>query len=86
MLDGYSLRCAMKKEHFCTCRDRECPHNPNNPDTCVCSCDDCVAKNLARGEIPSCFFRLVNDDLSSLSEFTVERFVRFWIENKGKAK
>ncbi len=72
----------MKKEHFCTCRDRKCPNNPNNPDTCVCSCDECVAKNLALGEIPSCFFRKIKDDLSDITEFTFESFVKFWIRNK----
>ena len=75
---------SVKKEHFCTCRDRECPHNPNNSDEKCCSCDACVAKNLALGEIPSCFFRKVKDDLSSLSEFTIESFVKFWNENNGK--
>jgi len=71
-----------KTEHFCTCRDRECPNNPNNSDINCCSCDACVAKNLALGEIPSCFFRKIKDDLSGLSEFTVESFVKFWTENR----
>ncbi len=73
-----------KEKHFCTCRDRECPHNPNNHDIGCCSCDACIEKNLSQGEIPSCFFRKVKDDLSGLSEFTFESFVKFWIEN-GKS-
>ncbi len=73
-----------EKNHFCTCRDRECIHNPNNSDTSICHCDGCIEKNLSNGEIPSCFFRKINDDLSEISEFTFESFVKFWIENKGK--
>jgi len=67
-------------EHFCTCRDLECKLHPSNHDR---GCDPCIRKNLARGEIPSCFFRLVHDDLSSLSEFTAESFVRFHREHRG---
>ncbi len=71
------------KKHFCTCRDRECPHNPNNPKGTCCSCDECVLKNLERGEIPSCFFRKVKDDLTGVCEFTFESFVKFWNQNKN---
>ncbi len=71
-----------KKKHFCTCRDRECQFNPNNPATYCHSCDECVSKNLKNGEIPSCFFRKVKDDLMGVEEFTFESFVKFWNENK----
>ena len=66
--------------HFCTCGDLNCKLHPANHDQ---GCDPCVQKNLKRGEIPGCFFRLVQDDLSSLKEFTLESFARFYLEHKG---
>jgi len=66
-------------KHFCTCRDLDCKLHPVNHDR---GCDLCVRKNLQRGEIPSCFFRLVQDDLSGLKEFTMDSFVRFYLENQ----
>lgn len=39
---------------FCTCTDLACPQHPANHDR---GCTRCVAKNLAQGEIPSCFFK-----------------------------
>ena len=76
----------MEKKHFCTCRDVACPLNPNNPERAKegGGCDACVRKNLARREIPSCFFRLVKDDLSGLSTFTFESFAKFLKENGSK--
>ena len=44
---------------FCTCTDRECPLNPVNHDK---GCAPCIAKNLKRNEIPSCFFNKVDPD------------------------
>lgn len=38
---------------FCTCSDRNCPNNPVNHEA---GCTPCIEKNLACGEIPSCFF------------------------------
>lgn len=73
----------MEQKHFCTCRDTACPFNPNNPERSGNGgCDACVRKNLARREIPSCFFRLVGDDLSGLSTFTFESFAQFLKENE----
>lgn len=40
---------------ICTCRDRDCPNHPVNHDQ---GCTPCILKNLARREIPSCFFNL----------------------------
>lgn len=49
----------MKKENgFCTCTDTACPLHPTNHDK---GCTLCIAKNLKRREIPSCFFKAVND-------------------------
>jgi hypothetical protein len=69
-------------EHFCSCKDISCKLNPINHNL---GCDPCIKKNLKAGEIPSCFFHLVNDDLSQLQEFTVESFVKFYRENKKDA-
>lgn len=73
---------SQKKEHFCPCGDRKCPHNPNNPCNSICSCDACIEKNLSRGEIPSCFFKKINNDISSLTDFTFEAFAKFLEDNK----
>lgn len=66
-------------KHFCTCTDLNCRLNPRSY---AKGCDLCVKKNLQAGEIPSCFFRLVNEDISELKEFTIECFVNFYLKNK----
>lgn len=38
---------------FCTCRNVSCPLHPTRHDK---GCAPCVAKNLKRRELPSCFF------------------------------
>lgn len=67
-------------KHFCTCRDLNCKLHPTNHSK---GCDPCIKKNLNAGEIPSCFFRLVSDDLTELKEFTIESFVDFFKKNKN---
>ena len=42
---------------FCTCTDYSCPLHPTNHDK---GCAPCIAKNLSKNEIPSCFFRRVS--------------------------
>ncbi len=74
-----------KKEHFCPCGDRVCPHNPNNEKGHCRTCDACIQKNLAFGEIPSCFFKKVDPDISSLREFTFAAFVKFYNEHTEQA-
>ncbi|WHH59855.1 DUF6485 family protein [Petroclostridium sp. X23] len=66
-------------KHFCTCKDTNCKLHPFNHNL---GCDPCIRKNLNAGEIPSCFFHLIDDDISHLSEFTIESFVKFYLENK----
>ena len=39
---------------FCTCTELSCPHHPTNHDK---GCAPCIAKNLKKKEIPSCFFK-----------------------------
>ena len=44
---------------FCTCTDLSCPFHPTNHDR---GCAPCIAKNLKRKEIPSCFFHLAEQE------------------------
>ena len=41
---------------FCTCTNLECPLHPARHGK---GCAPCIAKNLRLGEIPNCFFNLV---------------------------
>jgi hypothetical protein len=70
------------KKHFCTCDDLVCVLNPNNPNNQIQSCDPCIRKNLKAGEIPSCFFLLVNNDMTGVVDFTIDGFVEFYLKNK----
>lgn len=70
------------RKHFCTCPNLTCKLNPNNPNSHSKSCDPCMQSNLKLGEIPRCMFKLINDDISEIKEFTIENFVDFY--NKGK--
>ncbi len=70
-----------ERELFCTCGDAACPLNPRNHDK---GCDLCIQKCLRLRELPSCFFKLVNPDISGLDEFTLGSFVKFYQENQGK--
>ncbi len=67
------------QKHFCSCRDTSCKLNPNNHDL---GCDPCIQKNLKAGEVPSCFFHLIDEDISHLKEFTIDSFVRFYLNKK----
>ena len=51
---------------FCTCKDLSCPLHPTNHDK---GCAPCIAKNLKRNEIPSCFFKKVDPDKKSGTYF-----------------
>ena len=72
------------KEHFCTCGDVSCPLNPNNPRNRERGrgCDACIRKNLALGEIPSCFFKKVGS-IEDWDDFSVAGFVRFFQEHSA---
>lgn len=63
----------------CTCKDTTCKLHPSNHKL---GCDPCIQKNLKAGEIPGCFFHLVKDDLSDVTDFTMEGFSKFYLENK----
>lgn len=42
---------------MCTCDDTECPFNPVNHNK---GCTPCIAKNLRKGEIPTCFYEAID--------------------------
>ena len=65
----------MASAPFCTCKDHACPLNPHNHDK---GCTLCVEKCLKLGEIPSCFFKHVDEDISGNADFTLGGFVRFY--------
>ncbi|MFR3729349.1 DUF6485 family protein [Lacrimispora sp.] len=67
------------QKHFCTCTETTCQLNPCNHDL---GCDPCIRKNLNKGEIPGCFFHLIDDDTSQLHDFTIEGFVKFYMDTK----
>lgn len=60
-------------DKFCTCENTECRLHPKNHNY---GCDRCIKKNLNNGEIPTCFFKMVDNDISSVRDFTVNGFVR----------
>lgn len=62
-------------EHFCTCPETGCKNHPQNHER---GCDPCIIKNLKNGEIPSCFFQKVHDDISAWDDFTIKGFVEFY--------
>lgn len=73
--------------HFCTCDDLTCALNPNNPERPAPGCDSCIRKNLKAGEIPSCFFDLISDDLTGWEDFSMAGFVAFYQKhNPGVSK
>ena len=43
---------------FCTCTDTRCPNHPRNHED---GCTRCIRKNLLMREIPTCFFKLLED-------------------------
>lgn len=71
----------MNRKPVCTCRDQACPNHPSNHD---CGCDLCILKCQTLGEIPSCFFRQVHDDLTGVEDFTFQGFADFVAAHKKK--
>ena len=55
---------------FCTCRNRGCPLHPTRH---AQGCTPCIAKNLRLGEIPNCFFQLLENSVERTGD-TLEDF------------
>lgn len=66
-------------KHFCTCFVSNCKNHPQNHSE---GCDPCIKKNLAKGEIPVCFWRLISDNFDGVSNYKIEDFVKFYSDNK----
>ena len=63
---------------FCTCTDLACLFHPTNHDK---GCAPCVAKNLKDNEIPSCFFKKVDESYKGENYF-FEDFARLVTEKE----
>lgn len=61
-------------EHFCTCPETDCKNHPRNHSQ---GCDLCIQKNLRLGEIPSCFFLKVHNDIHTWDDFSINGFLAF---------
>ena len=68
------------KLSFCTCEDTNCPLHPSTHDK---GCNLCIAKNLKKGEMPTCFFKKINSDISQIKNFTIEDFVNFYLKHSN---
>lgn len=58
---------------FCSCTDTKCPNHPTNHDK---GCSLCVAKCLRQGEIPGCFFNVVDPTKEKRTGYTYEAFAK----------
>lgn len=66
----------MNLSEFCTCKDTDCPLHPSNHDK---GCSLCIAKNLKLGEIPNCFFNLVDKEKKS-TDYKFADFARLVLD------
>ena len=64
---------------YCTCTDLDCPCHPSRHDQ---GCTPCVRKNQRQGEIPSCFFKLV-EDRQKPDAYFFENFAD-WVKEHGE--
>lgn len=63
--------------NFCTCPDANCTYHPTNHGQ---GCTPCIGKNLKSGEIPSCFFDLI-EGAESRSEGSFKTFAEIVLSN-----
>ena len=68
----------MNLSEFCTCKDTDCPLHPSNHDK---GCSLCIAKNLKLGEIPNCFFNLVDKENKS-TDYKFTDFARLVLSDE----
>lgn len=66
---------------FCSCVDTACPNHPANHKL---GCTPCIAKCIAKDEIPTCFFRKIEPDMSRDQDYTFAGFARFVLTGKSK--
>nr|UWI50512.1 DUF6485 family protein [Clostridioides difficile] len=66
-------------KHFCTCPVEKCPKNPKNHEK---GCSPCILDNLKKKKMPACFFGIVNEDMSDVTDYSIEGFVRYFHEHQ----
>jgi hypothetical protein len=67
------------EKHFCTCNSTKCQKHPAIQNG---GCDLCIKKNLEQGEIPACFWINVSNGVKGSTDYSVENFVKFYLDNK----
>ena len=65
---------------FCTCTDEKCPLHPTNHEK---GCAPCIEKNLKSGEIPSCFFKKL-DETKKPEAYYFEDFAKAVMDERKK--
>ena len=66
-------------QSFCSCTDLSCLCHPSRHSL---GCTPCIQKNLRQGEIPSCFFKKVDDGAKPEAYF-FENFAD-WVKQHPK--
>ena len=69
------------EKHFCTCTVTQCSEHPLNNNQ---GCNSCIQKNLKLGEIPACFWHNITNGVVGKTEYSVENFTKFYLENKKR--
>lgn len=67
--------------NFCNCPKTECPQHPNNHRE---GCSLCIKDNINKKKIPTCMFKAINDDTSTVKDLTFKGFVDFFLEHESK--
>lgn len=66
---------SKKRVEHCSCNDSSCKMHPSNHEK---GCTPCIESNLKNGEIPSCFFNAVDENIAKLKTFTYHDFTEFY--------
>lgn len=67
--------------HFCNCPNMKCPRHPNNGSD---GCDPCVRDNLLKKKMPACLFLAVHEDVSGVTDYSIEGFVEFFLSHRNE--
>ena len=65
--------------NFCTCPVTQCPRHPSGHKN---GCDPCIIDNLKKKKMPACFFVVVNDDVSEVTDYSMKGFVEFFLKHQ----
>lgn len=63
----------MSSVEFCPCTDYSCEFNPRNHEK---GCTLCVEDSLKCRELPKCFFKEVQSDISDITDWSFEAFAK----------